>query len=190
MIDDAAALVGGVGLLERAVNYTLGSLRLVAPELMPRPTPCRDWDLRALLAHMNDSLLALYEAADIGHVELDVPDAGGGDPVSTLRDRACRLLGAWSAAENADTVSIGGNPLTTSILTSAGAVEIAAHGWDVGQACGQSRPLPEPLAEELLELAPFFVTADDRPSRFGRAVPVSPLAGASDRLLAFLGRQP
>jgi uncharacterized protein (TIGR03086 family) len=191
MIDEgAAALIGGIGLLERAVNYTLGSLHLVTSAHLARPTPCRDWTLRELLAHLDDSLLALHEAADLGHVPLDVPEAGPGDPVMVLKDRACHLLGAWTAVETPGSVSVGGNPLTTSIVTSAGAVEIAVHGWDIARACGAERPLPEPLAEELLELAPFFVTDDDRPARFGSPLAVSPVAGASDRLLAFTGRYP
>jgi uncharacterized protein (TIGR03086 family) len=190
MIDEgAAALIGGIGLLERAVSYTLGSLHLVTSALLPRPTPCRDWTLRELLAHMDDSLLALHEAADLGHVALDVSKAGPGDPVSVLKNRACHLLAAWTAADAPGTVVVGGNPLTTGILTSAGAVEVAVHGWDVAQACGSGRPLPEPLAEELLELVPFFIADEDRPARFGPRVAVSPLAGASDRLLAFTGRQ-
>jgi uncharacterized protein (TIGR03086 family) len=138
---------------------------------------------------MDDSLLALHEAADLGHVALDVSKAGPGDPVSVLKNRACHLLAAWTAADAPGTVVVGGNPLTTGILTSAGAVEVAVHGWDVAQACGSQRPLPEPLAEELLELAPFFIADEDRPARFGPRVAVSPLAGASDRLLAFTGRQ-
>ena len=64
------ALTGGVALLERAMGYTLGNLRFVTPADMSRPTPCRDWDLRALLLHTNDSLLALHEAVAAHHVDL------------------------------------------------------------------------------------------------------------------------
>ncbi|HVV13904.1 TIGR03086 family metal-binding protein [Amycolatopsis sp.] len=188
MIEDgAAALLGGIGLLERAVNYTFGSLHLVRQEHLARPTPCRDWNLETLLGHMNDSLLALHEAADIGRIELFAPDVAAEDPITALRDRARLLLGAWT--DGPETVSIGGNQLTTSILTSAGAVEIAVHGWDVAQACGLPRPLPGELAEELLELAPLFLTMADRPGRFGPAVPVPPTASAGVRLLAFTGRR-
>ncbi|WP_084961029.1 maleylpyruvate isomerase family mycothiol-dependent enzyme [Thermoactinospora rubra] len=58
----------GLALLERAISYTRGSLVLVTPEDLTRPTPCAAWDLRALLAHMDDSLAALSEAADVGEV--------------------------------------------------------------------------------------------------------------------------
>lgn len=188
MIEDgAAALLGGIGLLERAVNYTFGSLHLVRQEHLPRPTPCRGWDLATLLGHLNDSLLALYEAADIGRVDLVAPDAEGGDPMDTLRARARLLLGAWT--DGPESVSVGGNPLATSILTSAGAVEIAVHGWDIAQACGHPRPLPDRLAEELLELAPLFLVDADRPGRFDPPLPVRPTADAGVRLLAFTGRR-
>ena len=57
-----AVLAQGVALLERAMGYTLGSLQLVTPQSLDNPTPCREWDLRALLLHMNDSLLTLHQA--------------------------------------------------------------------------------------------------------------------------------
>lgn len=188
-----AALIGGIGLLERAINYTLGSVQMVTPEAMSHPTPCRDWDLRALLAHMNDSLLALTEAIDIGYVDLDASTDDGGpavDPVATFRNRACQLLGAWTNADNNRPISIGGSPLTTGIVTSAGAIEVAVHGWDVARSCGRHRPIPTALAEDLLELSPLFVTDADRPRRFAAPVAVPPLAEPGDRLVAFLGRHP
>jgi hypothetical protein len=65
-----AALIGAIALLERAINYTLGSLHVVTPEALSRATPCKDWDLRALLAHVNDCLMVLHEATR-GSVDLD-----------------------------------------------------------------------------------------------------------------------
>ncbi|HZD67416.1 MAG TPA: TIGR03086 family metal-binding protein [Actinomycetes bacterium] len=190
----AAPLIGGVALLERAIGYTLGCLSLVTPAAMSRPTPCRAWDLRALLGHMNDSLMALQEASDLARVELYTREAAeraaGGDPVAGLRYRARRLLGAWTRAGGDETISIAGRPLLASIVTSAGALEVAVHGWDVARACGQDRPMPPLLAEELLELAPLLVSPADRPARFAAPVHVSPLASASDLLLAYLGREP
>ncbi|WP_157249800.1 TIGR03086 family protein [Nonomuraea typhae] len=70
-----------VALLERAVSYTLGSLVLAEPAAMGNRTPCAQWDLRALLAHMDDSLLALAEAADLGHIDLPGGDDLPGDGV-------------------------------------------------------------------------------------------------------------
>jgi uncharacterized protein (TIGR03086 family) len=190
------AALEGITLLERAVSYTLGSLHLVTQDAMARPTPCREWDLRALLAHMNDSLLALCEAIDVGQVDLDLGrDVGPGlgpsvDPVASLRNRACRMIGSWSATGSLDVVSIAGLPLSAGIVTSTGAVEVAVHGWDVARACGRDRPIPAAFAEELVELLPYFVTAGDRPGRFAAPVAVPAGAGPGGRLLALLGRDP
>lgn len=195
-----APLIGGVTLLERAINYTLGSLHVVTPEAMSASTPCQEWDLRALLRHLDDSMAALHEAADVGHVALDSPgdagalSAGGGRPgpevVGDVRDRARQLLGAWTNGHRSGVVAIAGCPLTASIVAAAGAVEIAVHGWDVSEACGQRREIPASLAAELLELVPMFVSDADRPERFAGPVPASTLASPGDRLIAFLGRHP
>src|SRR3954454_10141432 len=92
----------GASLLERAVGYTRGSLQLVGPTSLTASTPCRGWDLHALLRHMNDSLATFTEAAEIGYVDpVPVRDTGpGSDPsrvlVERLRGHACALLAAWA----------------------------------------------------------------------------------------------
>ena len=188
----ADALTGGVDLLERALSYTLGSLVLVTPDDYRLPTPCRGWDLRALLAHMNDSLLALHEAMAAGFVRLE-PDGDFGDPaadpVTVLRSRACHLMGAWAGLQDPGRVAIGDRGLTAAVVAAVGAVEVAVHGWDVAETCGPARPLPDGLAEELIELSPLLVAPADRPGRFAPPLAVSPLAGPGERLLAFLGRR-
>lgn len=188
---------GGVELLERAIGYTRGSLALVTPELMSAPTPCDRWDLHALLEHMDDSLMSLHEAGAVRRVWLDEAERSGAGLVDSIRHRACQLLAEWSAdwessmsgAGSAD-VLVDGRPLTTPVLTSAGALEVAVHGWDVAVACGAQRPLPEELAADLLRVAPVLVTPFDRPGRFAPALTTQPGDSASDRLLAFLGRRP
>jgi uncharacterized protein (TIGR03086 family) len=185
-----ASLEAALALLERSIGYTRGSLALVTPRLLDRPTPCSDWDLLALLRHMDDSLQALLEATDRGYVALSPP--GDGEPVGLLleriRTRACSVLGGWTHQDGAALVSIAGSPLSAALTATAGALEVAVHGWDVATTCGHDAPLPSALAEELLDLAPRLVTDADRPARF--APPVTPPSGSpSDRLLGFLGRR-
>jgi uncharacterized protein (TIGR03086 family) len=194
MTDDRvrSPLSGGVALLERAINYTLGALHLVTPADMACSTPCRDWDLRALLEHLDDSLMALHEALDTGCVDLDT---GGGDrpfpdPVAGVRDRARRLLGACAGAYHRDLISVGGCPMPAGIVTGTGALEVAVHGWDVTRAGGRDRPIPQSLATEILALSPLLVTEADRPTRFAAPVEVASPTGPADLLIAFLGRTP
>jgi uncharacterized protein (TIGR03086 family) len=183
----------GAGLLERALGYCLGAVGAVMPALLPRPTPCGNWDLRGLLHHLNDSLSALHEAAG-GRIALDpaaVDDSPAVDPVRTFRERAARLLGAWSGSVSDDCVVLVGDlPLAAGVVAATGAVELAVHGWDVSQACGQRRPIPDALATELLELCPLLVPASARGPLFAARVTVPPSASPGDRLVALLGRDP
>lgn len=185
----APRVLGGIGLLERAVNYLAGVLHGIPAAALSLPTPCAEWDLRALLAHLDDSVAALEEAVGgrIGPGAEARPEA---DPVTALRDRSRRLLGAWSAAVDADPVAVFGAPVSRGVVVGTGALEIAVHAWDVARAVGQDRPLPAPLAEDLLPLVPLLIVDADRPGRFGAPVPLPAGADASSRLLGFLGRNP
>jgi len=194
--EPTASMVGGVALLERALSYTCGALALVRPDLMGSPTPCRGWNLGQLLAHMNHSLATLEQAADGSRLGLADDDsvaarfATGRDPVAALRERGRRTLGAWANAAGSEPVMVGGAPLSAAIVATAGAIEVLAHGWDVGCACGCRRPVPDTLADELLDLAPLLVPVADRDGCFGPAVPSPVTATSSERLIAYLGRDP
>ncbi|HEX4061055.1 MAG TPA: TIGR03086 family metal-binding protein [Streptosporangiaceae bacterium] len=189
----AAALFGGVALLERAVGYALGQLQAVTEAALPGPTPCQRWDLRALLGHMDDSLAAMQEALELGSVDPEPAEGGPGGAaeslVAGLRAQGCRLLGALAGGDD-DVVLIGGLPMPVRIVTSAGAVDVAVHGWDVGRACGTGVAMPEQLAEDMLGIVPLLVSDADRPGRFGPALAVPAGASAGDRLVGFLGRDP
>lgn len=185
-------MVGGVMLLERAMSYTLGSLLLATDTVLARPTPCSQWDVHRLLIHMGDSLAVLCDAADVRWTDPD-PEAHGSVAaglVATIRARSCPLLGAWAGAQRPSLVSVGGRPLPSTIIAGAGAIEVAVHGWDLAVGCGRQRPMPPSLAEELLDLAMLMVTEADRPGRFASPVPVPRAATSTDRLVAYLGRDP
>jgi uncharacterized protein (TIGR03083 family) len=87
------------GLLEPAAGYALAVVQAITPEVLPRPTPCAGWDVRMLLRHASESLVALHEGIDAGRVGLrPAPDDPAGDPAQVFRDRAGLLLTAWAAA--------------------------------------------------------------------------------------------
>jgi uncharacterized protein (TIGR03086 family) len=197
----AAVPPSGTAAFEWALRYALVAAGHATPELMDRPTPCRAWDLRMLLLHATDSLAALAEGLDDGRVLLHSeaaaadprvllhPEAAAADPAVLFRWRARRLLGSCSRADLADgVITVGGCPMAAMVLVTAGALEIAVHGWDVAQACGSREPIPAPLAAGLLRAAPLLVTDLDRRHLFAAPVRVTAAASPSDRLTAFLGR--
>lgn len=187
--------VGGrTGLLERAIGYATRSVLDVTPALLPRPTPCRGWNLDMLLRHASESLAALHDGTVTGHIAL-IPSAPGraaaAGPAQVFRDRAGRLLAAQATAGGrCQALDIGDLPLPVIAMECAGAIEIAVHGWDISQACGQHRSIPDALAASLLAIAPLLIPETGRHPLFDP--PVTPAAHASpgDRLIAYLGRNP
>ena len=184
---------GGTTLLEQAISYAAQSALDVTPVLLPRPTPCRGWNLDMLLRHASESLAALHDGTLTGHVALipAAPDRDpAADPARTFRDRAGLLLAARaSTGRRHQVLDIGDLPLPAIAIDCAGAIEIAVHGWDISQACGQRRPIPDALAATLLAIAPLLIPQTRHPLF---SPPVRPAAQASpgDRLVAFLGRKP
>jgi uncharacterized protein (TIGR03086 family) len=178
-LDDA------VELLDRSLAFTSGALADVSVADLDRPTPCSRWSLGSLLDHMDDALDAFLEAAS--GVVATTPPGPAGDRVGTLREKACALLGAWVNAAP-ESVRVGEAAVPSAVLVSAAALEITVHGWDVGQATGRPRRMPDELARGLLEAATLLVDVRDRGVRFGPARPVPDDAPDDVRLLAFLGR--
>jgi uncharacterized protein (TIGR03086 family) len=206
----ACAPSGAAALLASAISYALGACVQVAPAEMALPTPCAEWNLEALLAHLAASMADLESALRTGHLGLDPnepqhlprpqdpprpdrpvaadPDRGR-DPVEALRDRAANLLFACYSHRGPDRfVLVGGLPLSAGIVACTGAVEIAVHGWDVSAARGRDAPIPPALATRMLRLSPLLVTGRD--GLFGAPVPVPAQASPGDRLVAYLGRNP
>ena len=191
---------GAIALLAGAIGYALGVCALVRPGEMTLPTPCADWDLGMLLAHLSDSMADLETAIRTGNLDLEhPPDPAVGDPVETLRDQAAQLLcAAYGYGGPGRFVAVGGLPVPVGLVACTGAVEIAVHGWDVsaarggasggGTGCGRVRPIPAVLATQMLRLGPLLVVG--REGLFAVPVDVPAQASPGDRLVGYLGRRP
>lgn len=187
--DPLAVLDRGFELLERAIAYALSTLGAVRDEALAWPTPCHDWDLAALLRHFGDSLGVLHGAIGNGWVGLEQPaadrTANAAELAAAVRGSARGLL---AAGERAAPVVVGDLPLPAAIVAGTGALEIAVHGWDVGQSCGPGAPIPAALATDLLVLYPLTVAGPGRGGQFAPPLPVPAGAGPGERLVALLGR--
>ncbi|MEV0168956.1 uncharacterized protein (TIGR03086 family) [Nonomuraea fuscirosea] len=181
-------------LLPSAIEYALDCVYYVTPKSLARQTPCAGWNLAKLLCHVNDSLAILHEGAVLGFIAggpmAEPRDMSTDYLVQTFTDRARYLLGAVARPEgDARSVTIADGVLPHDILIAVGVVEVAVHGWDIACSCNVRKPIPATLASGIMEIAPLLVTDDARAGDFGPPLPVSSLAGPSDQLLAFLGRE-
>jgi len=181
-------------LLDQAISYAARSVLDVTPALLPGPTPCRGWDLGMLLSHASESLAALHDGTVTGHVGLipAAPECGpAADPARIFQNEASRLLAVRvTIGRRYQVLDIGDLPLPAVAMECAGAIEIAVHGWDISQACGQHRPVPDSLAATLLAIAPLLIPETGRHPLFSPPVTPPAQASAGDRLVAFLGRKP
>jgi uncharacterized protein (TIGR03086 family) len=190
---------GATGLLAGALRYALNVCALVKLTELGSPTPCVEWDLRALLWHLGESVADLEAGLRTGFLDAPVTarpareapascDAGAG-PLEVLRDRAAELLCAcYDGGPAWRFIDVAGLPLPAGVVACTGAVEIAVHGWDVSAALGRGGAIPPWLATRLLALCPLL--AASREGLFAAPVPISPQATPGDRLLGYLGRDP
>jgi len=179
-------------LLPRSVDHLLDALRTVRPCALARPTPCPLWTLELLLQHLAGSLETFTGAVCRGVVD---PRGRAPDPgvptVARVAWAALRLRAVHTRTgldEGLLVVADHHPPLPMPLLVLTAALEVTAHAWDIGRATGAARPIPEDLAAALLPVAERLVTAAERPSLFGLALPHPPGGRSGDRLLAVLGR--
>lgn len=186
------SLPGSVAVLDSAVAYTHSCLLLARASPLDLPTPCPDWDLGQLLTHMDESLVALAEAAELGRVAVDAQPLppGAGDLVDRIVQRACRTRAAWHERVTSAAMGVGDLALGRDTIALVGALEIAVHGWDIAVTTDQGPRLPADLAVRLYDVALAVVPAQERGRRFAAEVPVPCTAPADTRLMAHLGRTP
>ena len=189
-------LADSVALFDRSATAMIATLTSVTVADLDRPTPCAGWDLRTLIQHIADVADAFAAMTVTGRFEL-TPAAHHDADLVAAADHRLRLLGdvlAAAAGRNgadgdADAV------LHATNTAQAGAIEYAAHAWDVARACAgteaTTRPgVPADLAADVLALATSLISDDSRPPVFAARVDVDASATAGDRLAAFLGRNP
>ena len=109
--------------------------------------------------------------------------------VAALQDKACALLGAWSARRPRTPSPSATSPWPAPLLVATAALEITVHGWDVGRATGARHPDPRRAGPRRCSRSPAAVVdAGDRGVRFAARAARAADAAYDARLLAFLGR--
>lgn len=186
-----------------AVLRSIAAVDAVRIADLDRPTPCAQWTLADLLAHMTVQHRGFAAAArGRGDDEsvwdvANVADAVRADPVQAYAAAAHDVLEAFAADGIAETTfalpEFGPN------ATFPGAqaigfhfVDYAVHGWDVAASLGAPYDLPADVVAAALPLVLAIPDGDFRdssPSPFARAVNASP-ATDFEKILAHLGRRP
>lgn len=180
-------------LLDSVMGKTADVMAGVHDDQWTQPTPCPDFDVRALMSHMAGWVQLFAAAANGEQFDGDPSsyqaDAGAADD---LRAASERMLTGWrSGGLDRSVPMMGGDQPAAMVLTMT-LTEYVGHGWDLATATGQSVPYSDDQAAETLRraegtLAPQY-RGDGKP--FGEIVDVPGDAPAIERLAGFLGRRP
>ena len=166
----------------------------IGAEQWSAPTPCPDWDVRALVAHVVDECRWVPYLLDGGS-----PDAAGdrfaGDPLGD------DWLGAWltQSAAARDAMNREG-ALDRHVLVSSGetsardylwqlTVDLTVHAWDLARAIGADEQLDHELVRRIHAETEKYVDSLAASGGFGSPVHVSATADLQTQMLALFGRR-
>jgi uncharacterized protein (TIGR03086 family) len=183
--------VDAIERIERGTEFAATKVKGVTQGDLSKPTPCSEFDMRALLNHMIGGLGILTTAAAGGKAEIPEGDQFGTDPAGAYDQRRSRLLTAIRTQGVLDRdweMPFGSMSGTT--MAGIAFMEHLTHAWDVAKATGQDSTLPSDLVSQCWEVVAPMDTMLRMPGVCGAAVSVPEDASPQDKLIAFLGRTP
>src|SRR5437762_14136716 len=184
-----------IDLYRHSVAGFTDRVRQVRPDQWSAPTPCTDWDVRALVNHIVNEerwippLIAGATIAEVGN-RFD-GDLLGDDPAASA-DEAAREADAAIAEPGAldRTVHLSFGDFPAGEYLHQLLADHLVHAWDLAAATGADRAL-HPAA--VAECAQWFAGVEDAyrgSGAIGSRVAVPPDASEQDRLIAAFGRDP
>lgn len=184
-------------LLARAATALAGITATIKPDQLTAPTPCAEFDVRALVNHLlfwGPSLEAAGRKESVpppAASESEV-DLTGGDFAGTLRSHLDRVATTWrtSAAWTGVTRMGGPTELPATVIGRMLTTELLVHSWDLARATGQRPPWdPELVAAVHAEVAANAAQGREM-GVYGPEIPVPSTASTLDRALGLTGRDP
>jgi uncharacterized protein (TIGR03086 family) len=168
-------------------------LDAVRDDQLDDPTPCTEYAVREILAHLVGLTAAFRAAADKEVGPLTGVDPGSVRPVlgddwrTVLPRHLDELVAAWRvpAAWEGDTQA-GGITFPAVVAAMVAVDELVVHGWDLARATGQ----PYEADTACLKIAEGMLSEGPRGEIFGPVVAVPDGAPLLDRVIGLSGRSP
>ena len=180
--------------LREAFQWASGIVHNVKDDQLDDATRCEGWTVRMLMTHMIGAAQAFAAGVPVGDVspQVDVNIDLCGDDWGATYDAAWPgVLRAWANADPDASTDFPWGPTPNVIARRLLLMESAIHGSDLAAATGQDSTIPEDLAAATSDLtAILYSDPANRAGEFAPAIAVPDDASASDKAIAFLGRQP
>ena len=177
-------------LLQRADAQVRHVLSNIEPERGGLPTPCSEFNVRALVNHVVydlQSFTALMSGGQRGSPDTDLI---GSNWTSAYAAAADALVSVWRTRGIDGTLTTGLGELPATWALGQHATDLVVHAWDLAQPTGQVAVLDAELAEAALAWGRENLKPQFRGQAFGAEVSVPESAPIYDRLAAFFGRHP
>jgi uncharacterized protein (TIGR03086 family) len=180
----------------RATEQAVALIKTVRQEQLTAPTPCSEFDVRALLSHVvgvTRRFAVVGEGGDglaLEPVAGDVADDAWAAAYDEARTRAIR---AWSADERMRSpVRVPWGEVPGWQALSGYVMETVTHTWDLSEALGHPLELDDGLAGFALGVARRVLPEAERDASrpFAAAVEAPAGGGVYGELAAWLGRTP
>jgi uncharacterized protein (TIGR03086 family) len=175
-----------------AVRRNHDRVAAVDPARLGDPTPCTDWDVRALIGH----LIGGYQMFAVGLGHPAPPGTTPDDTAGVHRATGEAAIVAFAAPGALDrTVTLPVGDVPGHVALALALTDAVVHGWDLATATGQDTTIDDEIAAVLLAgaeqmVGPQMRQPDGAMPVFAPVVPVGPDRPAADQLIAFLGRTP
>jgi len=161
---------------------------------LSHPTPCKEFDVGQLVAHMiaaNTGLTGMTRG-EAWQERPPAPDTPDDSPAARHLASSEELMQALRARDVfGETFDFGVVQMPGDVVLRQMVLEVVVHGWDLAKATGQRRPIdPELAAQLLVEAQAYDGARTPQGTPYGPAVEVPSSASPGDRLVAFLGRVP
>src|SRR5256885_3180666 len=179
-----------ISVLRKAVDQTGRIVAGVKADQLAGPTPCADWDTRALLNHAIGVVEMFDNAAQTKpfNASIFADDNVGDDPRASYERRAAVLrdtLAQPNVVDRTWTMPFGEVPGV--VGAGFATLELFQHGWDVARASGQQIDFDVDVTEAANATAQRMPAEQVRVAGvFGAEGTCPPDASAADRLAAFL----
>lgn len=175
-------------LLDRARDHALPVIEDITDDQLTAPTPCADYDVRALLDHLLHVVVEFQKLAAKQDADFSTtphyPDWRTRYPAETAK-----LVEAWEQP-GADEGIAGQMQMPATVVGGLALLDLTIHAWDLATATGQRFEPDQEVFGEVAKLVEQMGPNARAMNVFGEPVTAPEDATPFERMLAATGRKP